>query len=614
MAAGGKAGQVMVWILMAMLILGLGGFGVTNFGGSVRSIGSVDGQEISTTDYFRGLQTDLNAFQAQIGRPVTLAEASAMGLDAQVRQRLVTSAVLDAEAARLGLSISDARLANEIRSMPSFRGASGGFNPEAYRATLAQNGLKEAEFEASLRRELSRGLLQMSVATGFAGSDTAATTLYGYVEERRSLSMLRLTEADLPEPLAEPTPDAVRAWYEANPAAFTRPESRRITYAALLADEVAKTIPVDEAELRKLYDQRIGEFVQPERRLVERLVFESEAAALAARNRLDAGQVSFEELVAERGLDMTDADMGDVAKSDLGEASEAVFALEEPGIVGPLMSSLGPALFRMNGILAAEEITFEEAKPTLTSEFAVDAARRQIRTQAEPIEDLLAGGASVEDLGRDAGMTVTTLIVEPGLAEGIAAYPKFREQAARIGEGDFPELVVLDDGGIAVLRLDEVLPAALRPFEEVAEAAAEAARNAALAAALDGLMTTIEAELAKGAALGNFGITEVHAAMPRGGRIDAAPADLMPETVFKMTEGETRRVVAGSFVALIRLDAIVAADQDTEEARALKAGFLTQQGQEIGGDVFALFAAALEAGARISLNDAAIAAVHSQMR
>ena len=31
----GKAQEVAVWTLMGMLILGLGGFGVTNFGGGV---------------------------------------------------------------------------------------------------------------------------------------------------------------------------------------------------------------------------------------------------------------------------------------------------------------------------------------------------------------------------------------------------------------------------------------------------------------------------------------------------------------------------------------------------------------------------------------------------
>lgn len=613
MAAGGKTGQILVWILMAMLILGLGGFGITNFGGSVRTIGSVDGQDISTDDYFRALRSDLNALSAQVRRPLSFTEASALGLDGSVRQRLVTTAVLDAEATRLGISVGDARLAQEIRAIPAFNGMSGSFDRAAYTATLQDNGWKEAQFEAQMRRDLSRGLLQTAVATGFAGSDAAAAAFYDYADERRSFSLLRLTEADLETPVAEPDAAALKAYYDANPDRFTRPETRRITYAALLADDVAKTVPVDEAELRKLYDQRIDEFVQPERRLVERLVFPDEAAAEAARNRLDAGQTGFEALVAERGLELTDVDMGDVTRADLGEAGEAVFGMAEPGVVGPLPSPLGPALFRMNGILAADEVTFDEAREALTSEFALDAARRQIRTRINEIDDLLASGAALEELAKEAGLTLATIGMEPGSTEGIAAYPRFRDEAAKITDRDFPQAIELDDGSIVAMRLDEILPPALRPYDEVAAAVAEAARADAVKQALEARLAEVQAQVQAGTAMGAFGIVEVAQAMPRGGRIDAAPADLMTR-VFAMAEGEAAPVTGGDFTGLIRLDQILPADHSTPEAEQLKAMLRARQAQEMGQDAFTLFANALEARAKITLNESAIAAVHSQMR
>jgi peptidyl-prolyl cis-trans isomerase D len=36
-----KAKDAAVWVMMGMLIIGLGGFGVTNFGGGLTAIGSV---------------------------------------------------------------------------------------------------------------------------------------------------------------------------------------------------------------------------------------------------------------------------------------------------------------------------------------------------------------------------------------------------------------------------------------------------------------------------------------------------------------------------------------------------------------------------------------------
>ena len=52
--------SMLIWVLMAMLITGLGGFGVTNFGRSVTAIGSVGTQEIEVTTYARALRSQIN--------------------------------------------------------------------------------------------------------------------------------------------------------------------------------------------------------------------------------------------------------------------------------------------------------------------------------------------------------------------------------------------------------------------------------------------------------------------------------------------------------------------------------------------------------------------------
>lgn len=613
MAKGGKVSQSLVWVLLALLIIGLGGFGITSFGGSVRSIGSVGSQDIGTNEYARALQQELAALSAQVGRNVPFAEGAQYGVDRTVRQRLVTTAALDHEAERIGLSVGDARLAREIRGIAAFGGMSGQFDRDAYRFALEQGGFSEAQFESRVRQDLARSLLQAAIAEGSGSAEALAQIFYDYVAESRGFSLLRLTEADLPEPLAAPSAEDLRNHYEANPETFTRPEARRITWTALLPETMIDQVEVDEARLRAVYDQRITEFVQPERRLVERLVFPSDEAAEAARNRLDAGAVAFEDLVSERGLDLLDIDLGDVAEADLGQAGAVIFAADAPAVVGPLASPLGPALFRVNGVLAAQEVTYDEAREQLLGEFATDAARRLIADRIDEIDDLLAGGATLEDLEADAGMQLGTMDMLPGGTEGMAAYPAFRERAASVRERDFPEVFQLDDGGIAALRLDEVLPPALLPFDEVADQVAEDWRRSALRAALDAALEAAEADVAEGGALGTHGIVTVVQAMTREGFVENAPQTLLP-TVFAMAEGEVRRISGNGFAGLVRLDSIRPADNDSPEAVLLKAAFAAQTEQDIAQDVFTLFAAAMEQAAGINLNEAAINAVHAQMR
>ena len=609
----GKAQETAVWILMGMLILGLGGFGVTSFSGGVKKIGSVGSTDISTDDYARALRSQVSALSQQIGKQLSMQEALSFGIDKQVIQSVINRAALDNEAQRAGLSVGDDVVAAEIMKMDSFKGASGTFDREAYRMTLDRNRLSEAEFEANLRHDISRELLQGAVGGGFAAPKPMTDTLYNWVAERRGFSMLRLTEADLAVPVAEPTDAELKAHYDAHIDRFTKPEAKRITYAALLPDAIAKDQPVDEAALKKLYDDRIAEFVVPERRIVDRLVFPDQASAEAAKAKLDAG-TTFEALVAERGLTLDAIDQGDLSKADLGAAGDAVFATAEGGVAGPLDSDLGPALYRVNGVLAAEETSFDAARETLATELQTDAARKVISDRVEEIDDLLAGGATLEDLAKEAGLALATVDHVPGQQGDsvIEGYQAFRTAADAVQQDDFPEAIVLDDGGLVALRLDEVVPSAPIPFDEAKDKVAEDWRKEAVAKALAARAAEIKAALEGGAKIGSFGIVDVTPETARTGTVAGAPDTLVPD-VFKLAEGAVEVVSGDGFTAVVQLDKIMPAATEGEDATALKASLEAQAGQAISQDAFAAYTAALAAEAGITLDQAAINAVHTSL-
>ncbi len=608
-----KAREAAVWVMMSMLILGLGGFGVTSFSGGVTKVATVGDAEITTDEYARAFQGQLSAFSQQIGQPISSQEALAFGLDRQVLQGLVVRAALDNEAQRVGLSVGDAVVATELTSMDAFKGVSGVFDREAYRFTLDRNNQSEVEFETGLRRDVTRELLQGVIVGGFAAPATLTDTLYDWAAERRGFSMLRLGEADLAVPVADPTEAELAAYHTENIEAFTRPEAKRITYAALLPEAIAADQPIDEAVLKQLYEDRLDEFVVPERRLVERLVYPDQAAADAARARLDAGE-AFETLVADRGLTLDAVDMGDMTREDLGEAGEAVFALEEGSVAGPLPTDLGPALFRVAALLAGEETTFEEARETLAIEIQTDAARRLIADKVELVDDLLAGGAALEDLVTDAGLSLATVDYVPGRqgAATIEGYPAFRAAADAAAIGDFPEAIILEDGGLVALRLDEILPAAPIPFDEAREDVTTAWRADALTKALSARAVEIKAALEGGAPIGSFGIVDVTPETARDGFIAGTPDTLLPE-VFTMAEGDVRVIEGADFVAVVRLDRIVPAASEGPDAEALKAALMAQAEQAIASDAFNAFTTALTAEAGISLDQAAINAVHASL-
>ncbi len=93
------------------------------------------------------------------------------------------------------------------------------------------------------------------------------------------------------------------------------------------------------------------------------LVFGSTDEAEAAKTRLSADEITFDALIEERGLSLADVDLGDVSKPELDAAGEAVFSAEVGDVVGPIDTAIGPALFRVNGVLQAQETSYEDALP-----------------------------------------------------------------------------------------------------------------------------------------------------------------------------------------------------------------------------------------------------------
>jgi peptidyl-prolyl cis-trans isomerase D len=611
--AKGRTGRVVVWVIVALLIVGLAGFGATSFGGGVGRLGQVGEVEITADEYARALRADLRQISEETGQPFTMEAARAFGIDRRVLARLVGRAALDDEARRIGLSVGDAHVAREIRAIPAFQGLNGDFDREAYEFVLEREGLDAAQFEEQVRSDAARGLLQAAVAGGVRIPDVFADTLYAHEHEQRGVTWAVLSPDKLEAEVPEPTEAELEAFHAENAQAFTAPEERALTYAWITPDMLAGEMETDEAMLRDLYEERQVEYRQPERRLVERLVFGSEAEAQAAADAIAADETTFDALVAERNLTLADVDLGDVRRDDLGAAADPVFALDEPGVAGPAATDLGPALFRVNAILGATEIPFEEAREDLAAEVEADRARRTIEDMESGIEDLLAGGATLEELAEESEMELGTLTLGPETTEAPAAYEAFRAEAMSVEAGDYPELARLDDGGLFALRVDEVRPPALRPLDEVRDEVEETWRAARTREALLDQAEELADAIGGGAGFAAQGLGPGTAT---GVTRDGVVEGLSPEAVasiFELTPGEAMATSVPGGAAVIRLDTITPADQSSPEAQAEKSASAEQSAVLMADDLLAAFVAATEQAAGISLDQAAIQSVNAQL-
>ena len=613
--ASGQGSKYVFYGLLGFVAAGLVGFGAQNFGGSgSKSLGMVGELQLPRAEYEKELRNQISAFEQQIGQTLTFQLAQSIGLDQSVLAQVISDRALDNETTAIGLSVGDARVRDQVVAIPAFAGIDGNFDRAAYSETLRRNNLSEAEFESSLRDDTARGLLQSAVVDGLPEPTAFAQAMLEYIGEKRSLTWVRLDATALTTPLPAPTDADLQTYYEANPDAFTLPETRAISYAWLTPDMIADSVTIDDADLQLLYQDRLADFVKPERRLVERLVYLDDAAATAAKARLDAAEVDFEGLVTERGLALSDIDLGDVSKDDLGAAGEGVFAAASGDVVGPFASPLGPALFRMNAVLAAEEVTFDQATPELRAELATARAARMIQDMSNGINDMLAGGASIEDLDDKTDLVAGTINWSEDVTDGIAAYDDFRTAAAALQIGAYPVLGSLADGGVFVARLDSVTPPTVQPLAEVREAViagwTKAATQAALLVQADGIATAI----AGGASFESLNLTPtVSPTLSRRDFVELTPPDFMTEA-FTMEPNAAKVLDGGDFAVVLRLDAISTADLTDPALVAEREQINTQVSQAIAQDMMEAFAVAIQTRTKVTINDAAVAAVNAQFQ
>lgn len=640
--------STIVWILMGLMVLGLGGFGVTSFSGGSSAIGSVGDTKVTAEEYLRALRSQMQSYQQQTGQQLSMTQAQAIGLPQAVQAQLFTAAALEEQTRKIGISVGDDRVRQTILDAPAFRGPNGNFDRTAYGEVLRREQMSEAEFESAIRVEEARMLLQRAVSDGVVAPKAMVDTTVQWLLERRDIAWRELTADQLPAPIADPDEATLKAWHSANADRFTAPELRRISYVWLTPDMLAPDVQLDEAALRAAYDARIDEYQQPERRMVSRLVMPSANLAETARADIEAGRLSFEQLVTQRGLTLDDVDLGEVSEEELGDAGAEVFALDQPGVVGPIQTNLGPALYAMHAILEPVNISFEEAQDDLRGDAALDRAARMIEDRMQEYEDLLVGGATLEELAQDTDLQLGQIdLAADSAPEGgsIAGYQDFRDLANEVTEADFPSITRLDDGGVFALRLDEIVPPALRPFEEVRDEVLEdwrqgEAQRQLLALADEQRLLDASAAAApqpKSRANTGAGGVVANPALPAESSPDATPAapelawtsvadltrdgwieELPPEAVvhaFEMKEpGEIEIVDAQNRVILVRLDAINAADLEGEDAQRVTDAVNSRISESLGADIFDYYAREAQRSGGLQVNQSTINAVNTQVR
>lgn len=414
----------------------------------------------------------------QAGGKFSQEEAKAAGLPSQVINMMATRSSLMQEAKKMGLAVPRSVVREQLQSDKRFQNpATGKFDEVTLRSILANNSLSVSEFENFIRDDILNDQLVGSISAGAPAPKPFANDLILREVERRLVGYLTITDEMAGVP-AEPTPDDLKTYYNNHQSAFMAPEYRTFTVVEFKPDDFREGLTPPEEDLRKVYEANKARLYEtPEKRTLYQITYDSQAQADAAAAALKEGK-PFESLAADKNLTLDQVTFTEIPKADILDPSvaEAAFSkdLKEGGVVGPIKGLFGWTVVQLAGIKPSETKSYEDARSEIVDQYTEQDARKRMFDAVESVEEQRDTGASLKTAAEAAGAKTVQYgpvdsfsmapggVIVPDIPAGVL------QEAFKLQEGDESEAVELpDNAGYFFVQVDEVRPAAIRPYENV---------------------------------------------------------------------------------------------------------------------------------------------------
>ncbi len=437
---------------------------------------------ISRDELAQQYRRAIEQLQRVMGADFDSEKARQMGLLDRTLDGMIDRRLVAEKASDMGLVAGDLLVRNQIYNDPSFHGPAGTFDPDMFHRALANNGMSEATYIASLRHALTSNQLTAAVVAGAAAPDPLHHAIYRYRGEKRVAKVLRVPNGTLP-PIGAPSQGDLAAFHDAHKAMFTAPEMRELTVLYLDPDRVAKEVKPAEEEVKAAYQERLPSLSVPERRDVKHMLLPDEAAAKKAHEELTQGR-TFDAVAQELAHQSPkDTELGMITRQDLTPAlADVVFKLKPGTASEPVHTALGWHILAVGKVQPGHVPPLADVRDQIVHELARDLAVNDLVKAANRLEDALAGGATLDEAAAKVGARAEKIgpvdaegkLAGGGAASGAPKDPKFLDTAFKTKEGETSRLLETQGGGYFVVRVDKVIPPTVRPLDAVRDEVAKA--------------------------------------------------------------------------------------------------------------------------------------------
>ncbi len=488
-------------------------------------------------------------------------------LDGLIRERVVAQ-----EASRLGLSASDAEVAERIRKQ--FTDASGQFvGIDRYRQSITARFGDIEKYEQSVRDMIAQEKLKAFITSSVNVSPEEVQEEYKRTNTEFDLSYVVVSAEKLAEKI-QPSDDELRSYFEQHKTDYRYLEpQKKIRYIYINNEKVGEKIQIPDGELRQRYDDLAPEFKQAGVKVQQIFLkvarkdldptVEAKAKELVDKARAaspDKAEQTFADLAKGNSEDPATAKNGGFLARVVKKNPNKVDALYDrtvdmqPGeITDPIRYGGNWYILRRGESVPK---TFEEAKPELlvsarntksyaTASKLAEKAQTRLKETQDPqkVAQEIAGEANM----KPADMVKETAYIKPGDdVPDIGVNQQFEQAIASLNNPKDVGPQTGVKGGFAIPMLIDKKDPRIPEFDEVKTKIADAMKQQRAKEQLESKAKEIAAassveqiKAAAGAAGLEFSTEEAFKLGRTLGKAGASAA--IDEAVYPLKEGEITR-------------------------------------------------------------------------
>lgn len=611
-------------IILGVIAISFVGWGLNasmlNLGTS-RQVAEIGSQNISPAELDRAFQRSIQNMRSVFGPNFDRQQAIQMGLLNNTVQNLVSQKILRENAKEMGIGISNEKVRDTIFASPGFQNeTTGQFDRERFLQALYSSGYTEPEFIEGVRGDMMGQQVVGSLAGAVNAPDVMAQQIAAYRNEQRSGSFFALNPSEF-DNIETPDDAILRKYHEDNAPQFTAPERRNVTLVTLSAADLAANMDVTDDEINEAYNHRLPEFQTPEKRVVEQILFapNEKESAQEAYKALQNGADFMTVATEDAGMDPSIVKLGEfTADNILPDLRDATFGLEEGAFSEPVETALGWHIIRVTAITPERTETLDQVRDYVEEGVKQFKAEDAIYDLAARLDDELGAGTPLEEAANAVGAKTYKLndvVRGEGLDADIADSAEINAMIFELDKGEDSFLEETSTGVRYVARVDEVTPAALRPFEEVRDDVVAAwkadERNRLMLEKADQLAASINdqnADIASLATSENAEITESGLTKRTGQGLADGVSPAVAAALFTLEEGKAKAIQSGENVLVLKLDEIKAATIAEGDADPV----VTELKQALNEDILAQYLDYLQDEISVSVNNSVINGLYPQ--